>query len=258
VNPGQTFTCQITMTNPSATVAANGIRVDDQATAGARVVGVGTTAAASQVPGAAPANCQVPAAGSNGNFHCDPLSFAPSTTQTLFATFEAQAGSACKSTLTNTASITDAENDPPDASTATITVECNEPAGNTPACTIDYRTATTGVSIRGTEGPDVICGSPFGDSIQGMGGDDIIFGNGGNDSISGGNGDDLIFGGDGNDSLQGSFGNDRLFGNDGNDSISGSPGTDTANGGAGTDSCSATTTSDCEPGQTVPSSSAST
>ncbi|MGA4994687.1 DUF4360 domain-containing protein [Nonomuraea bangladeshensis] len=116
---------------------------------------------------------------------------------------------------------------------------------NGPGCTIDRRTATSGQSIIGTSGADVICGSRFADSIAALGGDDVILSFAGNDRVTAGDGNDTVFGGDGADTISGDAGNDTLNGEAGNDRILGGPGTDTADGGPGTDSCLAETTTSC-------------
>jgi hypothetical protein len=82
-------------------------------------------------------------------------------------------------------------------------------------------------AIVGTNGPDILNGTPFGDTIFGLGGPDIINGRGGNDLICGGAGSDLITGGAGNDTLNtqdGVSGNDSASGGAGNDVCSGDPG----------------------------------
>lgn len=112
-------------------------------------------------------------------------------------------------------------------------------------CTIDRRNATSGQSIIGTSGADVICGSQFADSIAALGGNDTVFGFGGNDQISAGAGNDTVFGGDGADRISGDAGNDTLYGEAGNDQLFGGAGTDTADGGPGTDSCVAETSTSC-------------
>ncbi|MEU8355766.1 DUF4360 domain-containing protein [Nonomuraea sp. NPDC048882] len=116
---------------------------------------------------------------------------------------------------------------------------------NGPGCTIDRRTATSGQTIVGTSGADVICGSPFADRIAALGGNDVILSFAGNDRVSAGSGNDTVFGGNDNDDISGDDGNDTLDGEAGNDRILGGPGTDTANGGPGTDSCIAETTTSC-------------
>jgi Ca2+-binding RTX toxin-like protein len=98
-------------------------------------------------------------------------------------------------------------------------------------------------TIVGTEGPDVLHGTPGRDVIWGGGGDDTIEGALGNDLICGGPGNDLIHGGRGNDTIDGGPGTDRVYGDLGddkvtggsgnNDEVSGGLGIDTLNGGPG-------------------------
>ena len=84
-------------------------------------------------------------------------------------------------------------------------------------------------TIIGTEGDDVIQGTPE---------DDVICGLGGNDIISGGDGDDVVYGGDGNDSIDGGNDDDTIYGGSGDDSVTGGNGTDTVFGGSGSDELS--------------------
>lgn len=56
-------------------------------------------------------------------------------------------------------------------------------------------------TIRGTNGPDRLVGTPRADTIDGRAGNDTILGLGGNDLLIGGLGRDRIFGGPGNDSI---------------------------------------------------------
>lgn len=94
-----------------------------------------------------------------------------------------------------------------------------EEAEETPRC--HGRVAT----IAGTEGPDVLMGTPQRDVIYGGGGDDQIFGMLGNDLLCGGPGADLIHGGRGNDVVDGGPGNgDRVIGDLGDDKVMGGPG----------------------------------
>ena len=98
--------------------------------------------------------------------------------------------------------------------------------------------------IVGTEGDDVLRGTPDRDVIWGGGGDDTILGSLGNDLLCGGPGADLIHGGRGNDVADGGagaedrvigdLGDDKLMGGSGNaDEVAGSLGIDTLNGGPG-------------------------
>ncbi|MGH8006862.1 MAG: MopE-related protein [Candidatus Binatia bacterium] len=67
-------------------------------------------------------------------------------------------------------------------------------------------------TIIGTNGIDVILGTPGPDVIVGKGGIDTIDGLGGNDVICGGNGADVLIGGPGNDVIDGGNGLDTCLG----------------------------------------------
>lgn len=90
-------------------------------------------------------------------------------------------------------------------------------------------------TIIGTNGPDILRGTPGADVIVGNAGDDQIFGAGGNDIICGNAGADLMQGGDGRDLIIGGFGPDRLVGGNGNDDLRGGPGNDQVVGKVGAD-----------------------
>jgi len=120
-----------------------------------------------------------------------------------------------------------------DANNAPNTSGCGDPNETVAvigACTIDFSTATEGRLIRGTDGPDIICGSPFNDIIKGKGGNDVIFGNGGDDNLKGNDGNDTIYGGEGDDTIRGGAGDDTLIGDNGNDTIRGQLGFDICRG----------------------------
>lgn len=97
--------------------------------------------------------------------------------------------------------------------------------------------------IVGTDGNDVLRGTPERDVIFGGGGEDEITGSLGNDLLCGGLGDDTIHGGRGNDEVDGGAGTDRVIGDLGDDKImggtgnsdevAGSLGIDMINGGPG-------------------------
>jgi Ca2+-binding RTX toxin-like protein len=76
----------------------------------------------------------------------------------------------------------------------------------------------------GTNGDDIIIGSPVGDTIRGFEGNDKIQGNGN---------PDVVFGGPGNDIISGGEGTDTLFGEDGNDVLLSDSGTNVVFGGGG-------------------------
>ena len=114
-------------------------------------------------------------------------------------------------------------------------------------------------AIVGTEGDDVICGSPGNDFIDAQGGNDVIYAGAGDDSISAGAGNDIVFGGFGVDRIAGGDGDDILFGDQGTDFISAGPGNDIASGSEdndqivgddGTDECYGEARQLCESGGT--------
>jgi Ca2+-binding RTX toxin-like protein len=100
-------------------------------------------------------------------------------------------------------------------------------------------------TIVGTEGDDVLRGTPERDVIWGGGGDDKIYGSLGNDLVCGGPGNDLIHGGRGNDEVDGGAGTDEVVGDLGDDKVMGGAGPedevagdlgiDIVNGGPGND-----------------------
>lgn len=105
--------------------------------------------------------------------------------------------------------------------------------------------AGPGSLTEGTDGADVIWGTPGDDVIRGYDGDDVIcgaegndvlVGNGGADVVDGGDGYDRIFGNRGADTLRGGPGPDRLYGSGDADLIDGGPGDDTIYAGGGDDS----------------------
>jgi hypothetical protein len=91
------------------------------------------------------------------------------------------------------------------------------------------------VTIAGSNGDDVLMGTPDFDVIHGRAGNDMIDGTGGDDLICAGTGDDNIRGGDGADTLLGQDGVDTLFGENGNDGVNGGDGNDMLFGGDGDD-----------------------
>lgn len=88
--------------------------------------------------------------------------------------------------------------------------------------------ATSGATIDGGDGNDMVIGSDLADTIRGGAGDDDLFGGDGDDRIFGDGGHDWLVGEDGNDTLDGGDGNDRLTGMAGADTYRGGPGADTA------------------------------
>ncbi len=76
----------------------------------------------------------------------------------------------------------------------------------------------------GTDGHDVLFGTPRADQMYGFGGDDIISGFEGNDLMYGGSGDDALWGSYGDDNLYGRYGADDLHGMGGDDYLSANDG----------------------------------
>jgi Ca2+-binding RTX toxin-like protein len=94
-------------------------------------------------------------------------------------------------------------------------------------------------TIVGSEGGDVLHGTPHRDVIWAGPGDDVVYGGLGDDLICGGSGDDLIHGGRGNDAIYGGPGTDQLYGDFGDDKVAGGPGKrDEVSGGLGIDTVS--------------------
>jgi hypothetical protein len=93
--------------------------------------------------------------------------------------------------------------------------------------------------INGTPGDDVIVAGAGSDLVRGKGGNDIICGGAGRDRLIGGAGDDVLVGEGGRDRLLGNRGDDELIGGGGNDRmLDGGPGDDVYKAGRGTDTCS--------------------
>lgn len=77
------------------------------------------------------------------------------------------------------------------------------------------------VTIKTTNRPDVIIGTPGRDVVHGLRGNDVIKGKGGNDRLCGGRDVDHIYGGPGNDVIFGGDQSDYMFGGPGIDQIFG-------------------------------------
>jgi Ca2+-binding RTX toxin-like protein len=90
-------------------------------------------------------------------------------------------------------------------------------------------------SCWGTEGDDLMIGTPDSNGLHGLGGDDLIRGSGGNDSLTGDDGDDAVHGGSGDDTVKGNLGNDTVTGSSGDDTVEGGWGNDLVVGGSGKD-----------------------
>jgi Ca2+-binding RTX toxin-like protein len=93
----------------------------------------------------------------------------------------------------------------------------------------------TAATITGTNGDDVLDGTPGNDTISARGGDDVVRAFAGKDTVTAGTGDDTVYGGRGRDAIKGLGGDDRLFGGDRHDEIAGGYGDDRIEGGRGPD-----------------------
>jgi Tol biopolymer transport system component len=97
---------------------------------------------------------------------------------------------------------------------------------------------TNDCRIFGTEGPDVLTGTPLADVILGLGGNDRltavpqVFSG---DTLEGGTGDDVLVGSVESDTLDGGAGNDLLIGGASGDLLVGGPGRDDIRGEGGRD-----------------------
>lgn len=94
---------------------------------------------------------------------------------------------------------------------------------------------SSGITVKGTDGADVIIGTAGPDKLSGGAGDDHLRGRGGNDTLHGDDGNDTLSGGSGNDKLSGDSGNDTLSGGSGDDIVQGGTGDDVIVGGLGAD-----------------------
>lgn len=99
----------------------------------------------------------------------------------------------------------------------------------------EYRCHGLLATIVGTDGDDVIEGTPERDVIVALGGDDVIYGKGGSDIICAGAGEDTIRGHGGHDAIFGGRGNDRIFGGSRGDFLHGGAGDDELFGRTGRD-----------------------
>jgi Ca2+-binding RTX toxin-like protein len=108
-------------------------------------------------------------------------------------------------------------------------------AGMTLTAALALAAPAAGDFIIGTDGDDILRGTPRADSIEGLGGKDDLFGRAGGDFLFGGDGTDTLRGGPGADTLLGQASHDRIWGGDGSDFVSGGAWNDQIRGGAGDD-----------------------
>mgnify|MGYP002478194952 CR=1 FL=1 len=91
------------------------------------------------------------------------------------------------------------------------------------------------VQIAGTDGDDIVLGTPSADTIDTLDGDDVVLGREGDDTIYGRGGNDRIVGGDGDDVIFGHEGDDQIFAGSGDDVVFAGTGDDIIQGDAGND-----------------------
>jgi uncharacterized repeat protein (TIGR01451 family) len=143
-------------------------------------------------------------------------------------------------TITNSASVESAEDDPVGANDkAEASTRVTAPRRPSSCRGVTATVTGTGGADRlvGTSAPDVIAGLGGGDVILGLSGRDLICSGGGADRVVGGTAADRLFGGRGTDRLLGRGGPDHLAGNPGRDVLVGNGGSDRLRGGAGLDRC---------------------
>lgn len=87
----------------------------------------------------------------------------------------------------------------------------------------------------GSDGDDVLAGTPKADAFLLLAGRDRAFGRGGGDRFCAGAGHDRLYGGSGRDRVYGDTGKDRLSGGGGGDLLAGGGGKDRLRGGRGDD-----------------------
>lgn len=93
--------------------------------------------------------------------------------------------------------------------------------------------------IRGGAGPDWICGGAGNDNIKGQGGKDRVSGEAGKDKVKGGPAKDKLTGGKGKDKIKGGPAKDKLIGGKGRDGLNGQGGRDVCKGNGGRDTATA-------------------
>ncbi|MFH8627539.1 calcium-binding protein [Streptomyces vietnamensis] len=223
---GDLVTHTVTVTNPSATLSAANVTLDDSLTGAGALV----SATASQ------GDCAITATSA----HCALGYLAPGAGVTVTVVAEPSAAGV----VSDTATVASTD---PDPSSGNNTATAQTTVDNAHGCTI-VDTGGAG-TIVGTGGDDVICALSGDDVINGGNGNDVIYSGSGNDMIDAANGTDTVDGGPGNDTLVGGNGNDTLTGGPGNDTLTGGSGddtlittdgvggNDTANGGPGSDTC---------------------
>lgn len=112
-----------------------------------------------------------------------------------------------------------------------------EVVGGVPLCNslVPTIVAVPGVVTIGTDGDDVIAGTPGADDIRAGAGNDVVCSGDGDDEVDAGAGNDVVLGGDGDDMLLGGSGRDHLDGGEGHDVVRGGQSGDELFGGKGDD-----------------------
>jgi trimeric autotransporter adhesin len=101
--------------------------------------------------------------------------------------------------------------------------------------TVWNRAAIKAKALEGTAGAETLYAYSTGSTIAGLGGNDLLIGAAGDDALDGGDGNDTLNGAGGNDTLTGGAGADNLTGDAGADVLEGGAGNDTLTGGDGSD-----------------------
>jgi uncharacterized repeat protein (TIGR01451 family) len=154
-------------------------------------------------------------------------------------------------TISNTATVTSADDTNATNNSATATTTVNNPPATKPGKGKKGRASCATPTLTGTPGDDTITGTARADVIVTYtgndtvfasggkdlvctdGGADTVFGQGSGDTVIGGGGPDRLVGGDSGDLLKGKNGRDRLKGNAGGDTLSGGKKRDRCKGGSG-------------------------
>ncbi|MDQ3773647.1 MAG: hypothetical protein M3461_04355 [Pseudomonadota bacterium] len=199
---GQTLSYLLTVRNIGAQVASN-VTLTDTLPAGVELVSTTPSQGACSVE-ASTVTCSLGDVGRDGS-----------------ATVQIDVRSTAEGVLSNNAVVT-------------ATADAN-PANNTVLEVSRVNTLPPGLTCKGR--PLTQIGSEGADLITGTPGPDVIAALGGNDVIDGLAGDDVICADAGHDTVRGGPGQDTLFGEAGNDTLLGGPGRDRLSGGGGVDRC---------------------
>ncbi|MFC1600368.1 Calx-beta domain-containing protein, partial [Patescibacteria group bacterium] len=110
----------------------------------------------------------------------------------------------------------------PECDGQTATIYVNSLTGKVVGGPNDGDTYTAGSTIlKGTDGADVIVGTPDGDKIKAEKGDDLICALDGDNNVDGDKGDDTVFAGDGDDDIETGDGDDVIYAGNGDNQVHG-------------------------------------